>query len=571
MVSKLEVTAFGTDFRSNQQVGAVFSAEVCSSLIAGHNRHVLMEHRERALAHVFVQERFKRLHHLNRFANQEHLVVSMFLQESLEPHVAFVERPGVGIARAKQAVFLNVGGHVQIIFGSHVHHVAVILVRFQRNFIEHAFRESAHALTGIAEYHRTCTYSIHNAADPFVGRHALCAFLFKPRADNRLLRHAFVQVVPAHGLARVRRQLRKFIHQLTVSVLILDKAVVVRKAHGVEHLEAVELRFRMELQRRTRQKEHALRALNHGVSEQVLVARESVFANQVVRFVDNHHVPSRLEQVFDQSGLLDQEVDGANNIVCNRERIRAVIVVVHEQALDVAFVHQREQVVKATLHFHKPLVLQRFGHNNQSTGQAAAGLECMPNHAGFNRLTEAHFVREHQARERRTVAGAAAQVILVRNHRGTRANHATHRRRNPLARKFHGRFSATELHTVRHAIFHEGLEQVRRTRNRNLAAQFRFLHLSAGAARINQQAVHLFHRFHGKRHSLFALGGITHRKFKAVHRGTHGTVATDITYSGERNLNNTVLHLGDYTKPESRFRLTYIALANLEIHHTSKM
>ena len=309
VMGKLEVTAFGTDFRCNQQVRAVFLAEVCGSLVAGHNRHVLMEHGECSLAHVFVQERFKSLNHLNRFANQEHLVVGVFLQELLEPHVTFVESPGIGIARAQETILLNVGGHVQIVFGSGIHHVAVIRIRVERNFIQHALRESTHALTGITEHHRTSTHSIHNAANPFVGRHALCTFLFKPRANNRLLRDAFVQVVPAHGLARVRRQFRKFVHQLAVSVLVLDKAVVVRKAHRVEHLQAVELRFRMELQRRTRQKQHALGTLDNGIGQQVFVTGESVFANQVVRFIDNHHVPIGLEQVFDQGRLLDQEVD----------------------------------------------------------------------------------------------------------------------------------------------------------------------------------------------------------------------------------------------------------------------
>ena len=329
-MGKLEVAAFGTDFGGNQQVRAVFTAEIRSSLVAGHNRHILVEHREGAFAHEFRQERFKSLHHLNRFANQEHLVVRMFLQESLEPHIAFIECPGIGIARAEKAVFLNVGGHVEIVFGSHVHHVAVVLVRVQRNFVEHALRESAHALTRIAEHHRARTHGIYNAANPFVSRHALRTFLFKPRTDHRLLGHAFVQVVPTHLFARIGRQLGKLVDQLAVSILVLDKAVVIAEAYRVKHLEPVELRFRLELQRRTRQQEYTLGTLNHRIGKQILVARKAIFANQVVRFVDNHHVPVRLEQVLDKRRLFDQKINGTNKIVCNRERIRAVIVVVHE-------------------------------------------------------------------------------------------------------------------------------------------------------------------------------------------------------------------------------------------------
>ena len=159
----------------------------------------------------------------------------------------------------------------------------------------------------------------------------------------------------------------------------------------------------MELQGRTGQKQHALRASNHPVRKHILVARETILAHQMVGFIDDGHIPVRLQKVFDQCRLSHQKVDGHDDVVTLHERIglRLVFGDTHKQTTDVTFVHQRKELVETSLHFNHPLVLQRFRDNHERTLDTTSRLESMPNHARFNRLTQTHFIRKHEPRERR--------------------------------------------------------------------------------------------------------------------------------------------------------------------------
>ena len=261
-------------------------------------------------------------------------------------------------------------------------------------------------------------------------------------------------------VVRVGRELIQISHKLEVSFLVLDKIVIVCKAHRVEHLETVELRFRMELQGRTGQKQNTLRATNHPICEHVLVARKTILAHQMVGFINDGHVPGRLQKVFNQSRLRHQKVNGHDDVVTLQERIgfRLVFSDAHEKPANVAFIHQRKELVETSLHFDHPLVLQRFRDNHERTLDAASRLESMPNHARFNRLTQAHFVRKHKPRERRARACAVAKVILVRDHVHTRTNHAANRRRRPLVIHFHRIFMTQKITRRANFVIGQGLK-----------------------------------------------------------------------------------------------------------------
>ena len=532
VMRELEVSALGTDFRCDKQVRAVWLAEVRGSLVAGHDGHVLVEHRERALAQVVRKDRLQREHHLDGFANQKNLVFLVFLQEFLQPHDALVELPAVGIARAEQAVFLDVGRGVQVVLGGGLHHLAVPRVRFQANLVELALREPAHALSRIAEHHGTRAHAIYDTADPFARSHGLRVFLFEPRADFRILRNAVVQVFPAHVMVGVRRELGEVVHQLAVFFLLLDKRVVVGKTGRIKHLEAVELAFGVQLERSSRQQEYALRTGKHRIGKHVLVARESVFANQVVSLVDDGHVPLRLEQVLDKRGLAYQEVDGDNNVVTLQERVRLGLVLgnPHKESANKALVDQRKELVEATLHFDHPLVLQGLGNNNERTGNTAAHAQRMPNHTRFDGLSKSHFVAQHKARKCGFAAGTVTQVVLVRNHAHARADHAPHGRRLPHARKFHctaAAFKSLRRHIRRISCSAIGLlslayacqrtEQIGRPRHL-LCGKIGLLHLATASAHIDHQVFHLAETLYSKGHSLIILCGLPRLQNKPIDR-----------------------------------------------------
>ena len=325
----------------------------------------------------------------------------------------------------------------------------------------------------------------------------------------------------------------------------------------------------MELQGRTGQKQNTLRATNHPICEHVLVARKTILAHQMVGFINDGHIPVRLQKVFDQCRLSHQKVDGHNDVVTLHERIglRFVFCDTHKQTTDVAFVHQRKELVETALHFNHPLVLQRFRNNHERTLDAASRLESMPNHARFNRLTQAHFVRKHKPRERRARACAVAKVILVRDHVHTRANHAANRRRNPLVIHFHRIFMTQKITRRTHFVIGQGLKQHSRSSGRNLRAQLGFLHLFAITPDINHDTRIFANGVHHEGDTLFTLDGFTYLQNKTFNRSFIGPVNTSLTDRREQNFNSTALNFRYNTKPQGRFGLAHVALTNFKHHH----
>ena len=192
----------------------------------------------------------------------------------------------------------------------------------------------------------------------------------------------------------------------------------------------------------------------------------------MVGFVDDGHIPVRLEQVFNQCRLRHQEVDGHDDVVALHERVRLCFILghAHKKPADVAFIKQSKELVEAALHLDHPLVFERFRDNHERALDTAPRLERMPNHARLNRLSEAHFVREHQPRERGAGTCAVAKVILVRNHVHTRANHTTDRRRSPLVIHFHRIFMAQKITGRANIVIGQGLKKHNRSSGRNLRA-----------------------------------------------------------------------------------------------------
>ena len=149
------------------------------------------------------------------------------------------------------------------------------------------------------------------------------------------------------------------------------------------------MRFRLQLERRTRQKQKALGSSRNRIHEQIFLTRKVVFADQMMSFIDNRQIPFRAQKILRHSRLAHHEFNRANHIVCLIERIR-IVAFMHtafKEAANIAFIHQGEYMVKATVHFCHPLVLQRFRHKDECSRNAARAAQGMPDHAGFDRLT----------------------------------------------------------------------------------------------------------------------------------------------------------------------------------------
>ena len=274
----------------------------------------------------------------------------MFFQEALEPDNAFVLFPGVSILGAQESIFLDVRGqvvtatalfHVQVFLGHDVYQVTVFGVRVQRNGIQYALGESAHALSGVPENYGTGTHSIHNAANPLPGSQGLGIFLLQPGAYLRIFGDGFVKIFPAHLVVGVCREFFQVPHQLVIGFLVVNELLVIRKAGRVQHLKAVELRFGIQLQGRSRKKQQAFGVLTDVVHQKVLAAGKAIFANQVVGLVHNGHVPMDLQQVLFQGGLFHQKFHRNDEVVALHKGVGGSLVLahVHKQALHITVVH----------------------------------------------------------------------------------------------------------------------------------------------------------------------------------------------------------------------------------------
>jgi hypothetical protein len=143
--------------------------------------------------------------------------------------------------------------------------------------------------------------------------------------------------------------------------------------------------------------------------------------DQVVGFVDHHQVPAGGEQRVLGLFVVDQPFQGDQRQLGVFERVGGI-------AFDEAFfVEQRDLQVEAAAHFHQPLVLQVFRHQDQHAVGAARQQLAMDHQAGFDGLAQAHFVGQQNAR-RDAVGDFAGDVQLVGDRLRAHAAQAPQRR-----------------------------------------------------------------------------------------------------------------------------------------------
>ena len=61
-------------------------------------------------------------------------------------------------------------------------------------------------------------------------------------------------------------------------------------------------------------------------------------------------------------------------------------------------VKEREEQIEAAKQFDEPLVNERLGHHDQNASGTAGEMEAMHDQTGFDRLAEAHLIRDEHAR-----------------------------------------------------------------------------------------------------------------------------------------------------------------------------
>ena len=332
------------------------------------------------------------------------------------------------------------------------------------------------------------------------------------------------------------------------------------------------MRFRLQLKRRTRQKQKALRSRRDGIHKKIFLTREIIFTDQMVRFVNNRQIPFRAQKILSHCGLAHHKFDRTDDIVhlVKRIRIIAFLLTAFEEAAEEAFIHQREHVVEAAIHFCHPLVLQGFRNKDQRARDAARAMQGMPDHTGFNRLAQTNFIRKHQTRYRTGTASPLAKIILVRNQIHARTDHASNRRPLPFARKFIRRFTTYELLIIGTIATDQLRKNIGNTRRR-LRRQIRFLHLSSATAQVNRKTVIHADIFNDKARSLFVLGIFANRQKVTFNRSSRRPINARLFYS--RKLDRYIFELNflNSTYTKFRFLFTNITLTDLKCTHDAQV
>jgi len=115
-----------------------------------------------------------------------------------------------------------------------------------------------------------------------------------------------------------------------------------------------------------------------------------------MRFVHDDHVPAGV------AGLLQPPVGGRNQSdrrhdeLLRQERICLRVRLVDRRAT--RLVEDVEPEVEAAQEFEEPLVHERIGHQYQRAADPAGQEKAMQHETGFDRLAQAHVVRQQHAR-----------------------------------------------------------------------------------------------------------------------------------------------------------------------------
>ncbi|MNZ35213.1 hypothetical protein D3C78_526040 [compost metagenome] len=290
----------------------------------------------------------------------------------------------------------------------------------QRVGVQLALGEALHRGAGVAKQHAAGAVAVEQLADQaragllVAGLDAgqqLVALVAEEAVDRR--------AGIAGQLAVVEQLLHRLGHRLVLGALGAEGLQVV-EAVRVEQAQAGEVAFQAELLGGGGEQQHAGDAGGQFLDQAVFGAGAFRMPDQVVGFVDHQQVPFGVQHGLLGAHVVTQPVEGDQRQLAVLERVVGI-------ALDEALgVEQGDLQVEAPAHFHQPLVLEVFRHQDQGAAGAAAEQLAMQDQAGLDGLAQAHFVGQQHARAG-AVGDFAGDVQLVGDRLGAGAGQAPQR------------------------------------------------------------------------------------------------------------------------------------------------
>ena len=116
----------------------------------------------------------------------------------------------------------------------------------------------------------------------------------------------------------------------------------------------------------------------------------------MMSLIHDQQIPPRLDHLRHSFWIRDQKVRATQHQLAIQKGIRLRIIVGNRRTP--RLVKERESQIKSPIQLHKPLMSQRFRHQNQHSLGASGQLETVQNQARLNRLSQSHFIRQQYPR-----------------------------------------------------------------------------------------------------------------------------------------------------------------------------
>ncbi len=152
----------------------------------------------------------------------------------------------------------------------------------------------------------------------------------------------------------------------------------------------------MELHRCRSEEQQAVDGVLQIVGQLVGEVRRGLTASvgpaNAVRLVEDHQVPTGLNEVVGVLGVSDQ-VDAGDDVVDGRPGVAPAL----PKDLEGIAVQDGELLVELAAELRSPLRQKRSGRDDQNALQRSSGAELLQDESGFDRLSQAHLISQDHA------------------------------------------------------------------------------------------------------------------------------------------------------------------------------
>ncbi len=259
---------------------------------------------------------------------------------------------------------------------------------------EHAFRKATHRGAAVAVHHAAGAVAVDQRDEQSLG-------VVRISGHQRMQRRIMGKLIAeCFAFARIQRgcigDALGDRRERGVVTGLREVTIEIVEARRIEQAQAREMRAAAELFRRGGQQHHAGCRSGQRFDREIFRARVFGRPFEMMRFVHHQHVPTCGQRLLAPCAFAREPRERNDRKLIVEERIVSGIGRFRRGAT--FFIDDREGKLEAPAHFDEPLHQQCIGQHDQHARGTAGGQHARDQHAGFDGLAEARFVRQQRTR-----------------------------------------------------------------------------------------------------------------------------------------------------------------------------